>query len=258
VFERFTDRARRVLVYSQELAVELGHEFIGCEHVLFGLTRAEGVGATVLEEVELTSDVVRAEILERVGDARGRAVSEADALAALGIDLDVVRSRLEETFGEGALPEPDQRQPPFTPKAKALLERSLIESLGLLHDYIGTEHLLLAVFGADGNVAEAILTDRGVTASQVRQRALELAAPDNLRITGAEATLSRLHRRLLFDKGTPEEYRAIAQQSVDGAAAARQARRTGLADLVKKFADDMERVAEDALDALGERGLELG
>jgi ATP-dependent Clp protease ATP-binding subunit ClpC len=113
VFERFTDRGRRVLVLAQEEARLLNHSFIGTEHILLGLIH-EGEGLA------------------------------AKALESLGISLEAVRERVEETIGPaGAAPTGDA--PPFTPRAKKVLELSLREALQLGHNYIGTEHILLAL-----------------------------------------------------------------------------------------------------------------
>src|SRR5665647_3095786 len=110
LFERFTDRARRVLVLAQEEARDLNHAFIGTEHILLGLIR-EGEGVA------------------------------AKALDALGVTFDVVREKVEEAIGPNSNPSPGS--PPFTPRAKKVLELSLREALQLGHSYIGTEHMLL-------------------------------------------------------------------------------------------------------------------
>ncbi|MGH8921240.1 MAG: Clp protease N-terminal domain-containing protein, partial [Actinomycetes bacterium] len=112
MFERFTDRARRVLVLAQEEARLLNHNFIGTEHILLGLIHeGEGVAAKALEQ--------------------------------LGISLEAVREKVEETIGPaGTSP---AGSPPFTPRAKKVLELSLREALQLGHNYIGTEHMLLGL-----------------------------------------------------------------------------------------------------------------
>ena len=112
MFERFTDRARRVVVLAQEEARILSHNYIGTEHILLGLLReGEGVAAKALE--------------------------------SLGLRLEAVRQQVEEIIGKG------QQAPsghiPFTPRAKKVLELSLREALQLGHDYIGTEHILLGL-----------------------------------------------------------------------------------------------------------------
>ena len=120
MFERFTDRARRVLVLAQQEARVLGHNFLGTEHLLLGLIReTEGVAAM--------------------------------ALAQLGIRLDDVRDRVKETVGPaGSAP---TGSPPFTPWAKRVLELSLREALQLGHNYIGTEHILLGLVREGEGVA---------------------------------------------------------------------------------------------------------
>ena len=113
MFERFTDRARRVIVLAQEEARNLNHNYIGTEHILLALLyEGEGVAAKALE--------------------------------SLGISLDVVRQRVEEIIGRGQ--EAPSGHIPFTPRAKKVLELSLRESLQLGNNYIGTEHILLALY----------------------------------------------------------------------------------------------------------------
>jgi ATP-dependent Clp protease ATP-binding subunit ClpC len=109
VFERFTDRARRVLVLAQEEARLLDHNFIGTEHILLGvLAEGEGVAAR--------------------------------ALASLSVSLEAARENVEATISSAG--SPATGSPPFTPRAKKVLELSLCEALQLGHNYIGTEHLL--------------------------------------------------------------------------------------------------------------------
>ena len=123
MFERFSDRARRVLVYAQEEARLLNHNFIGTEHVLLGLIR-EGDGVA------------------------------AKALASLDINLDVVREKVEETIGPAGTSLTGS--PPFTPRAKKVLELSLREALQLGHNYIGTEHVLLGLVREGEGVAAQV------------------------------------------------------------------------------------------------------
>src|SRR5215472_9054651 len=124
MFERFTDRARRVVVLAQEEARMLNHSYIGTEHILLGLIReGEGVAAKALE--------------------------------ALGISREAVRRQVEEIIGQ------DQQAPsgqmPFTPRAKKVLELSLREALQLGHNYVGTEHILLGLIREGGGVAAQLL-----------------------------------------------------------------------------------------------------
>jgi len=140
VFERFTERARQVVVFSQDEARKLKHDFIGTEHVLLGLLREEeGLAARVLESLDVTLEEVRAQV------ARIR--------------------------GEGD--EPPLGQIPFTPRAKKVLELALREALALDHTYIGTEHILLALVRVDG-VGERILLDFDADAETIRNEILRL------------------------------------------------------------------------------------
>jgi ATP-dependent Clp protease ATP-binding subunit ClpC len=141
MFERFTDRARRVVVLAQQEARRLDHNYIGTEHILLGLIHeGEGVAARALE--------------------------------SLGISLDAVRQQVEEIIGRG------QQAPsghiPFTPRAKKVLELSLRESLQLGHDYIGTEHILLGLLREGDGVAAQVLVRLGADLNQVRQQVIRL------------------------------------------------------------------------------------
>jgi hypothetical protein len=141
VFERFTDRARRVLVLAQEEARLLNHSFIGTEHILLGL------------------------IAERDGLA-------AEALSRLDISLEAVREEVEETIGmDGTAP---SGSPPFTPRAKKVLELSLRESLQLGHSYIGTEHMLLGLVREGEGVAATVLVSLGADLGRVREQVIQL------------------------------------------------------------------------------------
>ena len=141
MFERFTDRARRVVVLAQEEARRLDHNYIGTEHLLLGLIReSEGVAAKALE--------------------------------SLGIGLDAVRQQVEEIIGQGQ--EAPSGHIPFTPRGKKVLELSLRESLQLGHNYIGTEHILLGLMG-DGGAAQ-VLVRLGADLNRVRQQVIHLIA----------------------------------------------------------------------------------
>lgn len=158
MFERFTDRARRALTEAGQDAREMGHGFIGTEHVLLGLLH-EGVGgvaAAALERLGFTYDDVATTVVEVVGGRPPEAPdhpSDAEVLATIGIDLDAVRASLESTFGAGVV----DPKPFFTPRAKKLLELSLREALAARHNYIGTEHLLLGATAEGEGVASQIL-----------------------------------------------------------------------------------------------------
>lgn len=141
MFERFTSRARRVLVLAQEEARLLNHSFIGTEHILLGLIgEGEGMAAKVLE--------------------------------SLGISPGPVRQKIEETIGmSGTLP---SGSPPFTPRAKKVLELALREALQLGHSYIGTEHLLLGLVREGEGVGATILVGLGADLGRVRQQVIML------------------------------------------------------------------------------------
>jgi len=141
VFERFTDRARRVVVLAQEEARLLNHNYIGTEHILLGLIHeGEGVAAKALE--------------------------------SLGISLEAVRQQVEEIIGQGG--SSPSGHIPFTPRAKKVLELSLREALQLGHNYIGTEHILLGLIREGEGVAAQVLVKLGADLSRVRQQVIQL------------------------------------------------------------------------------------
>jgi hypothetical protein len=141
MFERFTDRARRVLVLAQEEARLLNHNFIGTEHLLLGLVdEADGVAAR--------------------------------ALAQMGISVDHVREKVEEIVGPAGMAHGGS--PPFTPRAKKVLELSLREALQLGHNYIGTEHILLGLVREGEGVAAQVLVMLGGDLTQVRQSVMQV------------------------------------------------------------------------------------
>src|SRR6266542_2176876 len=141
MFERFTDRARRVVVLAQEEARLLNHNYIGTEHILLGLIHeGEGVAAKALE--------------------------------SLGISLEAVRNQVEEIIGQGG--SSPSGHIPFTPRAKKVLELSLREALQLGHNYIGTEHILLGLIREGEGVAAQVLVKLGADLSRVRQQVIQL------------------------------------------------------------------------------------
>ena len=140
MFERFTDRARRVVVLAQEEARMLDHGYIGTEHLLLGLVH-EGDGVA------------------------------AKALEAMGISLEAVREQVETIIGRGEHPESGHI--PFTPRAKRVLELSLRESSQLGHSYIGTEHILLGLVREGDGVAAQVLVKLGADLNRVRQQVIQ-------------------------------------------------------------------------------------
>jgi ATP-dependent Clp protease ATP-binding subunit ClpA len=160
MFERFTKRARTVVVHAQEIARERRSPTIGSEHLLLGLFAVpDGLAATILQRLQVDRADVEADL------ARGAAF-DAEGLAVLGIDLDEVRRQAEETFGPGALDRTRAAQGrwrgghiPFERDAKKALELALREAVRLGHGFIGTEHLLLGLLH-DGR-ARDVLVARG-------------------------------------------------------------------------------------------------
>lgn len=141
MFERFTDRARRVVVLAQDEAKALNHNYIGTEHLLLGLiSEGEGVAAKALE--------------------------------SLDISLEAVRAQVEEIIGHGT--STPTGHIPFTPRAKKVLELSLREALQMNHSYIGTEHILLGLIREGEGVAAQVLIRLGADLNTVRNSVLQL------------------------------------------------------------------------------------
>jgi ATP-dependent Clp protease ATP-binding subunit ClpA len=174
MFERFTDKARQVVVGAQAETRERGADEIRTEHLLAALFRVpDNLAITVLAAFSIDRDVVLGEI-ERLRSAPPRI--DAEALSTLGIDLEEVRRQVEEAFGPGALdrtraahgPGPRFGHIPFARSAKKSLELSLREAIHLKHNYIGTEHLLLGLLHCEDGAAHHILSGRGMELAPAR------------------------------------------------------------------------------------------
>jgi ATP-dependent Clp protease ATP-binding subunit ClpC len=152
LFERFTERARQVVVLAQDEARALKHNYIGTEHILLGLLREEeGLAARVLESLDITVEEVRAQVARIVGQGD------------------------EVTTG----------QIPFTPRAKKVLELALREALSLGHNYIGTEHILLGLVRENEGVAARILLDFDADAEKIRNEIIRMLSGPGRRQSGA-------------------------------------------------------------------------
>jgi ATP-dependent Clp protease ATP-binding subunit ClpC len=142
MFERFTDRARRVVVLAQDEARGLNHNWIGTEHLLLAVLReGHGVGAKALESMQISLDATRQQVESIIGRGQG-------------------------TVGAGHIP--------FTPRGKKVLELSLREALQLGHNYIGTEHILLGLIREGDGVAAQVLVKLGADLNRVRQQVIQL------------------------------------------------------------------------------------
>jgi ATP-dependent Clp protease ATP-binding subunit ClpC len=142
VFERFTERAKQVVVLAQDEARALKHNYIGTEHILLGLLREEeGLAARVLESLDVTVEEVRAQVARIIGPG----------------DEPIVSGQI-----------------PFTPRAKKVLELSLREALSLKHNYIGTEHILLGLVRENEGVAARILLDFDADAEKIRNEIMRV------------------------------------------------------------------------------------
>ncbi|MDX6521962.1 MAG: ATP-dependent Clp protease ATP-binding subunit ClpC, partial [Gaiellales bacterium] len=155
MFERFTERARQVVVLAQDEARTLKHNYIGTEHILLGLLREEeGLAARVLDSLDITVEEVRAQVARIVGQGD------------------------EVTTG----------QIPFTPRAKKVLELALREALSLGHNYIGTEHILLGLVRENEGVAARILLDFDADAEKIRNEIIRMLSGPGRRTQGAGTT----------------------------------------------------------------------
>jgi ATP-dependent Clp protease ATP-binding subunit ClpC len=209
MFERFTDRARRVVVLAQEEARLLNHNYIGTEHLLLGLAH-EGQGVA------------------------------AKALESLGISLEAVRAQVEEIIGQGQMAPTGHI--PFTPRAKKVLELSLRESKQLGHNYIGTEHILLGLIREGQGVAAQVLVKLGGNLPRVRLQVIQLlsgAAGGAEAATGMRPMAMTMPDDLREAKEQLDQVRrqketAIQAQDFDRAAALRDAEEELLAGLAQR------------------------
>jgi ATP-dependent Clp protease ATP-binding subunit ClpA len=175
VFERFTDRARRVVVLAQEEARLLNHNDIGTEHILLGLIHeGEGVAARALESLDISLEAVRTEVTEIIGQGQS----------------------------------PPTGHIPFTPRAKKVLELSLREALELGHDYIGTEHILLGLLREGEGVAAQVLVKLGASLDRVRQVVVQLLSG----YTGEVVAEQEEVRTVLVRMTVPAELREAEEQ----------------------------------------------
>ena len=201
MFERFTDRARRVVVLAQEEARLLNHNYIGTEHILLGLIHeGEGVAAKALE--------------------------------SLGISLEAVRAQVEEIIGHGG--QAPSGHIPFTPRAKKVLELSLREALQLGHNYIGTEHILLGLIREGEGVAAQVLVKLGADLSRVRQQVIQLlsATPGEGRRRGRPGEGGQPSGSLVLDQFGRNLTQLAARQEARPGDRAREGDRAGHAGAV--------------------------
>jgi len=193
MLERFTDKARKVVILAKAKATERGDDQIRPLHMLYGLAATDGVAARALTALGVDAAAVERELDRAGGVSPGppgpreeAGDGDAEALAAIGIDLDEIKRRIEESFGPGAL-----ERVPLTPKgplnwtgklplnqaSKLSLALSLREARALHHHYIGTEHVLLGLLRAAerqprGELATATLPDLGLDPATARDRVL--------------------------------------------------------------------------------------
>ena len=190
MFERFTDRARKVVILAKTKATERGDNQIRPVHMLYGLVGTDGVAARALTALGVDRAAVDRELARSAPEGRaplGEAASgDAEALAAIGIDLDEIKRKIEDSFGPGALervplaPEGPLNRTghlPLNDQAKLSLALSLKEARALHHNYIGTEHVLLGLLRVAeryprGEFAAVTLPDLGLDPATAHERVL--------------------------------------------------------------------------------------
>jgi ATP-dependent Clp protease ATP-binding subunit ClpA len=172
MFERFTEAARQTVVLAQQEARDLHSGHIGTEHLLLGLV---GQGGTPVADVLDRHGLDHASAVSAIARFTGSAGLDADALGAVGIDLDAVRQRVEATFGPGALDSPGRKRGrevsghiPFTPRAKKVLELSLREAVAMKSSSIGDGHILLGMLREGEGLAMKVISDRGIDPATLR------------------------------------------------------------------------------------------
>ena len=164
MFERFTDRARRVVVQAQEQSRLLGRSYIGTEHLLLGmLTEGDGIAGKALTDV--------------------------------GMTLDTVREAVEQLVGRGDAANAGQHIP-FTPNAKKCLENALFQALELGHSYIGTEHLLLSLLNTNQATANGVLASLGYELDEVGQQVLDRLGLAEVMMSTRNASVAQLRLQL--------------------------------------------------------------
>lgn len=186
MLERFSVRARDAVIRARREAQELRHDHIGGEHLLLTLlAQRAGIAYTVLDEAGLTYETTRASLIRLAGSS-GRSLTEEDAVAlqTIGIDLEAVLTKLEESFGAEAMAEPEpptrrgllRRRPSpglrFSAPARKVLALALREAISLNNRHIGTEHILLGILRDEGGPAAALITDAGVRLDDLRAAVL--------------------------------------------------------------------------------------
>ncbi|HUH07499.1 MAG TPA: Clp protease N-terminal domain-containing protein [Egibacteraceae bacterium] len=187
MFERFTHEAREAVIDAQAGARGLGHDYVGTEHLLIGLVGAPGesLAAQTLVRLGVNPEQVRARAAALAEP--GAAASDAEALETIGIDLDAVRRKAEEAFGQGALDRPGRARRwgrrrrrkapghlPFTRQAKTALELALREALRLNHRWIGPEHVLLGILRERTGSGARALRSLGITLGEAEAMILDL------------------------------------------------------------------------------------
>lgn len=182
MFEKFTKSARATVMRATKEREALGHDHIDTEHLMLALLfdESSGLGHEILADAGLRYEPVRAEIVRRT-TTKGLSDADAEALRSIGIDLDAVRARVEESFGPGALAAPLtgrprgllRRRDPFAKGAKKALELSLRQALSLHDNALGTEHLVLGLLHEKEGLAGQIMWAHGLTLSDVRDRVRE-------------------------------------------------------------------------------------
>jgi ATP-dependent Clp protease ATP-binding subunit ClpA len=168
MFERFTERARWVVSNANAEANDFGHPYVGSEHLLLAMLKDTGLANGVLTGAGLTYGGVRTLLRQALGPSP-LGPEDAEALSAIGIDLDAVLAKMAETFGDDARgSRPPGQRVPFGPRSKKVLGLSLREALAHRHNYIGTEHILLGLIRDGDGLGARLIVDSGVQLADLR------------------------------------------------------------------------------------------
>jgi ATP-dependent Clp protease ATP-binding subunit ClpA len=205
----FTERVRKVLAMAREESVRLRHEYVGTEHILLGLVReGEGVAATILQN--------------------------------LGVDLDDIQQKIDETVKKGT-GRPTGPDLPYTSRAKKVLELAMSEARELNHSYVGTEHLLLGLVREEKGIAAQVLVDAGITLDSAREETVRILGENGMskpKPVADESEHAAIARRMRF---ADPEWRAIIARALEIAEDRRA--RPGVADLLEALVFSSREVA---------------
>jgi ATP-dependent Clp protease ATP-binding subunit ClpC len=243
LFERFTDRARRVVVLAQEEARTLNHTYIGTEHVLLGLIReGEGVAARALESLDISLEATRQRVEEIIGRGQGAPHDHLPFTPRAKKALESASRQAEEIIGRGQ-PAPTGHIP-FTPRAKKVLELSLREALRLGHNHIGTEHILLGLIREGDGVAAQVLQELGADLDRVRRAVFQLLS--GYRPGMSSETAMRRELRTARKSHFDEPQKVVLSLLLEGETT------SGIADVLSVSKERLDEIVQSIIETLNE------